>query len=145
MFSLTGIIALITGLAGPLAQAFNKIEDLKMAKLQASTNVEHMHIDGQIAEAHDRAQVLIAEAGSRLNAIFRAMLAFGPMVYLNKVFVWDKVIGSFTGHSCFHDVCSVFTTDTLDANLWTVVTVVLSFYFVYDMAASFRKASVFGK
>ncbi len=140
-----GILGLITGLAGPIAQAFNKIEDLKMAKLTATTNEQHMNIDAQIAEEHDRAQVLIAEAGSRLNAIIRGLLAFGPMVYLQKVFVWDKVVGSFTGHSCFHDVCSVFNTDALDSNLWTVVTVVLSFYFVYDMAASFRKPSVFGK
>lgn len=143
MFGLTGIIALITGLAGPLTQAFNKVEDLKIAKLSATTNEEHMFIDGQIAEAHDRAQVLIAEAGSRLNAIIRGLLAFGPMIYLLKVFVWDKVVGSFMGHSCFHDVCSVFNTDSLDSNLWTVVTVVLSFYFVYDMAATFRKPSVF--
>lgn len=139
MFGLTGIIALITGLAGPLAQAFNKIEDLKIAKVTAATDQERLHIDGQIAEAHDRAQVLVAEAGSRLNAIIRGALAFGPMAYLNKVFVWDKVVGSFMGHSCFKDVCSIFTTDTLDANLWTVVTVVLSFYFVYDIAASWRK------
>lgn len=145
MFGVGGIIAFITGLAGPLAQAFNKIEDLKMAKITATTNEQHMQIDGQIAEAHDRAQVLIAEAGSRLNAIIRGCLAFGPMVYLNKVFVWDKVVGSFTGHSCFHNVCSVFNTDTLDSNLWTVVTVVLSFYFVYDLAATFRKPSAFGK
>lgn len=145
MFGISGIIAFITGLAGPLAIAFGKIEDLQIAKVTASTDQEKMHIDGQIAEAHDRAQVLIAEAGSRLNAIIRGFLAFGPMVYLNKVFVWDKVIGSLTGHSCVRDVCSIFTTDSLDSNLWTVVTVVLSFYFVYDIAASFRKPAAFGK
>lgn len=139
MFGLSGIIALITGLAGPLANAFNKIEDLKLARVQASTDQERVHVDGQIAEAHDRAQVLIAEAGSRLNAIIRGGLAFGPLVYLNKVFVWDKVIGSFMGMSCFNDKCSIFNTDTLDSNLWTVVTVVLSFYFVYDIAASWRR------
>lgn len=139
MFGLTGIIALITGLAGPLAQAFNKIEDLKSQKLTAESDHEKQVIDAQIDEAHARSQVLIAEAGSRLNAIIRGLLAFGPMVYLDKVFVWDKVIGSFTGHSCFNSVCSVFNTDALDSNLWTVVTAVLSFYFVYDIAATFRK------
>lgn len=139
MFSITGIIGLITGLAGPIASAVGKLTDLQMAKVQASTDQEKMKYDAQIAEAHDRVMVLQAEAGSRLNAIIRGLLAFGPMVYLIKLFVWDKVIGSFAGKSCFHDVCSIFNTDSLDSNLWTVVTVVLSFYFVYDMAASWRK------
>lgn len=139
MFSLSGIIGLITGLAGPIRDVVNKIGDLKIAQVQASTDQEKMHIDGQIAEAHDRMMVLQAEAGNRINAIIRGGLAIGPMIYLNKVFVWDKVIGSFAGESCFNGKCSIFNTDALDSNLWTVVTVVLSFYFVYDIAASWRK------
>lgn len=138
MFSITGIIALITGLAGPISQAVASINNLQMAKLQASTNEDHMRIDAQIAEAHDRLMVLQAEAGSRINAIIRGLLAFGPMVYLNKVFVFDKVVGSLLGHGC--NGGDIFCTDPLDPNLWTVVTVVLSFYFVYDIAATWRKA-----
>lgn len=136
--SLTGILAFITGLAGPISQAFNKIEDLKLARVRASTDQEKMHIDAQIDEAHDRMMVLQAEAGSRINAIMRFMLAFGPMVYLNKVFVFDKVIGSFLGMA---KTGSMFVTDPLDSNLWAVVTAVLSFYFVYDIAATFRRSS----
>lgn len=136
MFSLAGILGFITGLAGPIAQVVNKISDLQIAKVQASTDQAKMVIDAQISEAHDRMSVLVAEAGSRINSIVRGLLAFGPMTYLNKVFVFDKVIGSLLGHSSDH---SAFTTDALDSNLWTVITVVLSFYFVYDIAASWRK------
>lgn len=139
MFGITGIIGIITGLAGPIANVIAKISDLKIAQVQASTDQEKMKIDAQINEAHDRMMVLQAEAGSRLNAIIRGLLAVGPMIFLWKIFVWDKVIGSFMGHSCFHGECSVFNTDALDSNLWAVVTVVLSFYFLYDMAASWRK------
>lgn len=138
MLSLTGILAFITGLAGPIANVIAKISDLQIAKVQASTDTERLHVDGQIAEAHDRMMVLQAEAGNRINAIIRGLLAFGPMVYLNKVFVFDKVIGSFFGQALGG---SVFNTDSLDSNLWTVVTVVLSFYFIYDLAASWRKGS----
>lgn len=130
------ILGALTGLAGPISSAVAKLADLNIAKVQAASNVEKEGIDAQIAEAHDRMAVLVAEAGSRINAIIRGLIAFGPMTYLNKVFIWDKVLGSFLGHSIDG---SMFTTDGLDANLWTVVTVCLSFYFVYDIAASWRK------
>lgn len=130
------ILGALTGLAGPISQAVAKLTDLQIAKVQASTDADKNRIDGQISEAHDRMMVLTAEAGSRINSIVRGFLAFGPMTYLNKVFVFDKVLGSLLGHSKGGDI---FSTDPLDANLWTVVTVVLSFYFVYDIAASWRK------
>lgn len=136
MFTIPGIIGLITGLAGPISQAVANVTNLQIAKVNASTNEEKMQIDAAIAEAHDRVAVLTAEAGSRINAIIRGLLALGPMTYLNKVFIFDKVIGSFLGHA---KGGSAFDTDPLDSNLWTVVTVVLSFYFVYDIAASWRK------
>ena len=138
MFSITGIIALITGLAGPLASAYAKTKDLEMARIAAGTETEKAAFDAQIALSHDRAQVIVAEAGSRLNAIIRGALAFGPMVYLNKLYVWDKVIGSFAGYTQ-----DIFTTDPLDEKLWTVVTVVLSFYFMSDMVSTAR--SWFGR
>lgn len=136
MFSLTGILGLLTGLAGPIANVVAKISDLKIAQVQASTDQEKMKIDAQINEAHDRMSVLVAEAGSRVNATMRFLLALGPMIFLNKIFIFDKVIGSFTGHGKGGDIWS---TDPLDSNLWAVVTAVLSFYFLYDMAASWRK------
>lgn len=136
MFSITGIIGLITGLAGPISNAVAKITDLQIAKVTASTDQEKMHIDAQIAESHDRLMALQAEAGTRINAIMRFLLALGPMVFLNKIFIFDKVIGSFLGHSTNG---TIWETDKLDPNLWAVVTAVLSFYFLYDLAASWRK------
>lgn len=130
------ILGFITGLAGPISAAVAKIADLNIAKVQAESDIQKAGVDAQIAEAHDRMSVLVAEAGSRINAIIRGLIAFGPMTYLNKVFLFDKVLGSFLGHSVDG---SMFTTDALDSNLWTVVTVCLSFYFVYDIAASWRK------
>lgn len=131
---LTMILGFITGMAGPISAAVSKLTDLNIAKVQASTDAEKLHIDAQIAEAHDRVMVLQAEAGSRVNAIIRAMLALGPMIFLWKVFVWDKVVGSFAGYTK-----DIFTTDALDSNLWSVVIAVLSFYFIYDMSASWRR------
>lgn len=135
MFGLTGILGIITGLAGPIKDVINKISDLKIAQVQASTDQEKMRIGAQIEESHDRMRVLQAEAGSRINGIMRFLLALGPMLFLNKIFIFDKVIGSFFGHA---KDGSMWNTDALDSNLWAVVTAVLSFYFLYDMAASWR-------
>ena len=52
---------------------------------------------------------------------------------LLKIFLWDKVIGSFVGCSqAAKGTCGMFTTDALDPNLWQVVMVVLGFYFLAD-------------
>jgi hypothetical protein len=128
------ILGALTGLAGPISQAVAKLADLNIAKVQAGSDKEKQEIDGQISEAHDRMMVLTAEAGSRVNSIVRGLLAFGPMLYLDKVFIWDKVIGSFAGYTK-----DIFTTDGLSDELKTIVMVVLSFYFAYDIAASWRK------
>lgn len=133
---LISILGFITGLAGPLSTIVGKISDLQIAKVQASTDKERLEIDAQISEAHGRMMVLQAEAGSRINAIMRFLLALGPMVFLIKVFIFDKVVGSFLGQARGG---SIFNTDPLDSNLWAVVTAVLAFYFMYDIAASWRR------
>lgn len=130
------ILGFITGLAGPISNVVSKISDLQIAKVTAATDQERIHIDAQIAESHDRMSVLVAEAGSRINATMRFLLALGPMVILNKIFIFDKVLGSLLGHS---KDGSMFTTDALDSNLWGVVVAVISFYFVYDLAAGWRR------
>lgn len=133
---LSMILGFVTGLAGPIANVVSKISDLQIAKVQASTDQERLHIDAQISEAHDRMMVLQSEAGTRINAIMRFMIALGPMLFLSKVFIFDKVIGSFMGHAKGGEIWS---TDPLDSNLWAVITAVLAFYFMYDIAASWRK------
>jgi len=137
------ILGFITGLAGPIRDIAGKIADLKIAQVQAATDQERAKIGGEIAEAQARQAVLVAEAGSRINAIMRCALAFGPMLYLLTIFVWDKVIGKFAGCSgpaaAKNPSCQIFLTDPLDDNLWKIVVAVIAFYFVYDIAARFRR------
>lgn len=128
------IIGFITGLIGPIRDIAAKIADLKIAQVQASTDQEKAKIQGEIEEARSRQMVLSAEAGSRINSIIRGALAFGPMIYLTKLFVWDKVVGSFAGYTL-----NIFRTDELTDNQWKVIVAVIAFYFVYDIAARFRR------
>lgn len=138
------ILSFITGLAPSLFNTGNKIIDLQAQKVNAQSNAQLKEIDQQIDEAHDRRDVLIAEAGDRLataiNVSVRTLLAIGPVVLLSKIFIWDKVIGSFAGCSASKaPACNIYVTDALDANLWMVITAIISFYFLYDIAARLRK------
>ena len=142
------ILGFITGLAGPISEITGKIVDLKRSRVEAESNIEKAEIDRAIQESQDRKAVLLAEAGHRLaaslNATMRMTLALGPAAVLLKIFLWDKVIGSFAGCSGnmtegMWEKCKIYVTDALDPNLWQVVMAVIGFYFLYDIVARFRK------
>lgn len=135
MFSL--ILGAITGLAGPISSVINRIQDVKIELAKVQSDTERNKLLAEKEELEARKSVLIAEAGHRLNAIVRTCLAAGPCVFLFKVFVFDKVVGSLvrgiTGKNYL-----IFRTDPLDDNLWGIVVAVVAFYFLYDMTARFR-------
>lgn len=142
------ILGFVTGLAGPISTITSKITDLKLAQVQAASNIEKAQIDQQIQESQDRKAVLLAEAGHRLsatlNAGVRMLLTLGPAAVLLKIFLWDKVVGSFAGCSGnmtpeMWEGCKTYVSDALDPNLWMVVMAVISFYFVYDIAARLKR------
>lgn len=130
------LLGILTGLAGPLATIAGKIADTKLALAQAQTDQERNKLQAEIAELQARQAAVTAEAGQRINGIIRGLLAFGPMLYLTKIFVFDKVLGSFFGQARGG---SIWNTDPLDDNLWKVVVAVVAFYFLYDITARFRK------
>ena len=138
-----GFLSLITGLAPSLFSLGNKIVDLQAQKAQAKSNAELKQIDQEIEEAHDRRDVLVAEAGNRLatalNVVIRTLLAFSTVVLLSKIFIWDKVIGSLAGCSNINiPSCNIYVTDALDPNLWHVVIATIAFYFLYDITARIK-------
>ena len=140
------ILGFITGLSGPISDIVRRITDLKLQQLKIEGNIERARINQQIEEAHDRQAVLIAEAGQRLagalNASIRTLLTLGPAVFLLKVFIWDKVIGSFyhcAGSLSNRKGCESFLTDALDFNLWAIIFAIIAFYFVYDITMRMRK------
>jgi len=130
------ILSFITGLAGPLKALIERISSLEIAKITAKTAVEKAVIEAQIEEVHDKRAVIIAAAGNRLwaaiIAIVQLLIASGPICYLTKIFLWDKVIGAFAG--CVgRNVpasCKLYETDPLDPYLWMVIMTIISFYFI---------------
>src|SRR5262245_3824365 len=101
MFTAAGILGLLTGLAGPISELIRSSNELKTKRLTVESDSERAKIDADIRELEARKAVLIAEAGNRIagaiNATIRAGLALGPVAYVLKYYLWDKVIGAFSG------------------------------------------------
>lgn len=120
-------IGLLFKFFDPIARITDKIVDLQVKKADAKTEQERIAADERVKALEARRDVMVAEGAlGWLNPIMRFVLALGPAVFLLKVFIWDKVL-------------KLGTTDGLDANLWHVVIAVIGFYFLYDIAARFKR------
>lgn len=141
------VLSAITGLGGVFNNVTDKIAEVKLRQVQASTDKEKMQYDQQLGELEARKSILVAEAGNRVagatNAVFRALLALPVLAVLWKTFIWDKVIGSFyhcagPGSNVF-EYCATFRTDALSKEQAGVIVAVIAFYFAYDLWAKSRK------
>lgn len=109
--------ALTGGVARELAGAFN-------AREQAKTDAERIAADERIAALRNLRDVQMAEAGSPINAIVRALFAIPVALYYAKIFLIDKTLGAWFQTS----------TDPLSPELTYVSTAVIGFYFLYECA-----------
>lgn len=123
------ILATIFKFFDPIARITDKIVDLQIKKSDAKTEQERIAADERVKGLEAKRDVMVAEAGSRINTWTRAALAFPVVVVLWKVLVFDKALGQWTG----------WTTDALSPELWYVVMVVLGFYFLDTIAARFKR------
>jgi len=122
-----------TFLLGLIPSAFSSIKDItsaisneRIAAIGASTKKEQIAAEERANALSSQRDVLIAQSShSNLPVYIGAGFAVGPMVYLNKIFIYDKVMG-------------IGSTDPLDPNLWTVVTIVLGGYFLYSGLRIFK-------
>ena len=120
---LMAIPGLLTGIFGTVNNITNAIANEKIASINATTQEEKIAADERVATLQQRRDVLIADAAhGNIDIWIRSGIAFGPTVYLLKIFIWDKVAQVWTHGS----------TDPLDPNLWQVVMVVLGFYFLSE-------------
>lgn len=129
----------LLGIVDPITKITRAIADTKIAIETSKTDRERIHSEESLRTLELRRSVMVAEASNptaaRLNSAMRFFIAIGPAMYLNKIFLWDKVIGSFAGYTQ-----DSFTTDPLnDPNLANVMAAVLGFYFLYDTVRSASK------
>lgn len=88
-----GWIATLLGLVDPITRIAGKIADARIAAVQASTDQEKIKAEERAKALESRRDVMVAEAGSRINAFMRLGFAIPVAVYLAKLFVYDKVLG----------------------------------------------------
>jgi hypothetical protein len=110
---------------GGIGQA---LADAYKSKQDATTAQERTAAQERIERLNSIRDVQVAEAGSRVNAVFRAFIALGPALYLFKIFVVDKIVCPIAGLT----TPGICRTDQLSPELWGVVTAVIGFYFLYE-------------
>jgi hypothetical protein len=122
---------MLAGIAAWLAKVgigtiANRLAAAYEAREKAKSDKEKIAADERIKTLQARRDVLIAEAGNRVNGWMRAALAMPVAIILWKVFVYDKALGQWTQG----------TTDALSPELWHVVMIVIGFYFLADAAST---------
>ncbi len=126
------ILALLTGLAGPLSTVASVVDHYLAARAQSQTDVERAKIDAQLGEAKLRQAELQVEISNRViafvNALVRFAFAAPFIVYNAKCVLWDKVI-----------MAGMVKTDPLSPELFQIELACVAFYLVYDITARFRK------
>jgi len=124
------MLGFLIGLIDPISKITKAIADAKIAATNATTEQARIAAEERVKILEARASVLSSEANrSAVNLYVRAFLAAPVGIFLWKVFVYDKALGQWTKGR----------TDGLDPNLWAVVMIVLTFYFVYETVQAYRR------
>lgn len=118
---LLSLIGIVPNVLNTVNGITNAIANEKIAALNARTDQERVAAEERVQSLQAQRDVLIEDAKhSKADLYMRLAIAIGPAVLLNKVLIWDKALGSWTGGH----------TDPLGTDLWAVVTAVVAFYFV---------------
>lgn len=121
-----GFISILLGLVDPISKITNKIIDLRVQQANAETERQRIEADEEVKKLQMQRDVLVAESGSKINALIRILFAFPCALYINKLIVIDKVLGWGS-------------TDDLSNNLWWIVFTVIGFYFVQSIASIIKR------
>ena len=122
---IAGFILKLFG-GGIIGQIGGELNKAYKARLTAQNNSERIAADKSIAGLEARKAVLVAEAKTSWNVLFRAVLALPFALFVWKVIVWDKILG-------------LGTTDDIGPDMYNLMMVVYGFYFVYETATLFKK------
>ena len=113
----------------PIEKVSDAISRAQIAKAQAQTDEKRMQYDERIEALKAKRDVLVKESPDSVNAKMRAFLAMPVGILLWKILVWDKALGQWTGGR----------TDALSSDIWNVVMAVVGFYFLYQVAALWKR------
>ena len=121
------LLQLIPGLFTTVNGITNAIANERLKLIDAKTDQAKIAAQERITSLQAKRDVLVAESGgSRINAFIRGSIGASVSILLAKLFVYDKALGQWTHGSV----------ESLDPNLWNIVTAVIGFYFLYEGAVN---------
>lgn len=100
--------------------AANQADRIKADLAQRELAVQQTEIQAQ-------SQLKVAEVGHPWEP--EKLFAYVVLIYFAKAIVFDMVIGSLFGHSCFKGECSIFNTDPIRGDLLTWAGMIMLFLF----------------
>lgn len=118
-------------LIAPLTAIWGKIEDTKVQLAQVTSETDRARLTAKLEVLQARANLMVSESRvSKLNIYVRTAIGGGVAFLIDKILVWDKALGQWTGGH----------TDPISPELWHTVWVVLGFYFLYEGVSIFKKS-----
>jgi len=120
------MFGLLLGLIDPVSRIVGKIADARAEAAKAATDQERIHAEERAKVLEARRDVLVAEAGGRLNSTMRACFAAPFALYNAKLVIWDKMM-------------ALGSTDGLSPELYHVEMACIGFYFLYEAAARLKR------
>jgi len=118
------ILAFLTKIG--IGSIVRQVAQARIDLAKAETDRDKIAAEERVKALEARRDVLVAESGSRINSIMRALIATPVAIVLWKIFVFDKALGQWTG----------WTTDAMSPELWHVVMIVIGFYFLSETAST---------
>lgn len=123
------MLGFLFSLVNPIASIVGKIADARVELAKAQTDTERIHAQERVDSLQARRDVMMAEAGGPfgwVNSVIRAGFAIPFVIYNSKLVLWDKVL-------------SLGSTDGLSTELFQIEVACISFYFLYDITARWKR------
>src|SRR6185503_4317023 len=121
------LIKLVLGfLSGPLSQISTDLKEAYQSKLNATNDKERIAADERINNLEARKSIILAAQSDPVERWVRVLFAFPCIIYVNKLVVWDKVLG-------------LGTTDNLSMDLWNYFYIILGGYFLDTIVQRIKK------
>lgn len=117
---------LLSFLTGPLTEISNDLKEAYQSKLAAQNDAEKIAADERINLLEARKTVILAAQSDPFERFVRIGFALPFIVYINKVVLWDKVLGWGV-------------TDGLSNNFTYIMMTILGGYFLETTVKRFKK------
>ena len=110
----TWLLSLLTSSLGSVTK---ELKEAYQSKLNAQNDKERIAADERIAILEARKSTILAAQPDPWERFIRILLALPVVVYINKLFIWDKVLG-------------LGSTDGLSNDLTQFMWIVVGGYFI---------------